>query len=53
MVVEYALRVLKKPVGVAGWETTLAKVLPEGLAGSLPSIEVLEAELALGDAGIA
>lgn len=53
VVVEYALRDLKKPVGVAGWETTLAKVLPEGLAGSLPSIEELEAELGAGDDRIA
>ncbi len=45
LVVEYALRDLKKPVGVAGWETTLAKVLPDGFIGSLPSIAELEAEL--------
>jgi len=45
VVVEYALRDFKKPVGVAGWETMLAKVLPEGYAGTLPTIEELEAEL--------
>ena len=43
--VEYALRDLKKPIGVAGWETTLAKVLPESYVGSLPTIAALEAEL--------
>ncbi|MEO8017434.1 MAG: PDDEXK nuclease domain-containing protein [Pseudomonadota bacterium] len=45
VLVEHALRDLKKPIGVAGWEATLAKVLPEGLAGNLPSVEELEAEL--------
>jgi predicted nuclease of restriction endonuclease-like (RecB) superfamily len=45
VLVEYALRDLQKPIGVAGWETTLAKVLPESLVGSLPSVEELEAEL--------
>lgn len=49
MVVEYALRGMNQPIGVAGWETTLAKVLPEGLpeglAESLPSVEELEMEL--------
>ena len=45
LVVEYALRDLKKPIGVAGWETTFSKVLPAALAGSLPSVEELEAEL--------
>jgi hypothetical protein len=49
VVVEYALRDLQKPIGVAGWETTLAKVLPDGLAGSLPSVEDLEAELGAGE----
>jgi predicted nuclease of restriction endonuclease-like (RecB) superfamily len=49
VLVEYALRDLAKPIGVAGWETTLAKVLPEGLAGSLPSVEELEAELGAGE----
>jgi predicted nuclease of restriction endonuclease-like (RecB) superfamily len=45
VVVEYALRDLKKPIGVAGWETTLAKILPEPYVDSLPSVEELEAEL--------
>jgi predicted nuclease of restriction endonuclease-like (RecB) superfamily len=49
VLVEYALRDLQKPIGVAGWETTLAKVLPESLAGSLPSVEELEAELGVGE----
>jgi hypothetical protein len=49
VLVEYALRDLKKLIGVDGWETTLAKVLPESLAGSLPSVEELEAELGVGE----
>lgn len=45
VVVEYALRDFSKPIGVAGWEPMLARVLPEHFAGSLPSVEELEAEL--------
>lgn len=46
IVVEYALRDLKKPIGVAGWETTLVGKLPSELRGSLPTVEEIEAELA-------
>lgn len=49
VVVEYALRGLQRPVGVAGWETTLARTLPEGFAESLPTVEELEAELGAGE----
>jgi predicted nuclease of restriction endonuclease-like (RecB) superfamily len=49
VVVEYALRDFRKPVGVAGWETTLAKVLPEGYGDSLPTAAELEAELGGGE----
>jgi hypothetical protein len=45
IVVEYALRDLKKPIGVAGWETKIVEHLPESLKGSLPSVEEIEAEL--------
>jgi len=45
VVVEYALRSLKKPLGVAEWETKLVEKLPKALEGSLPTIEQLEAEL--------
>jgi len=45
IVVEYALRDLKKPIGVAGWETTIVEKLPENLKGSLPTVEEIEAEL--------
>ena len=53
VVVEYALRDLAKPVGVADWETRLVDLLPDDLKGSLPTIEELEAELnrADGDEG--
>jgi len=43
VVVEYALRSVHKPIGVAEYQ--LAKALPESLKGSLPSVEQLEAEL--------
>jgi predicted nuclease of restriction endonuclease-like (RecB) superfamily len=45
LVVEYALRDLTKPIGVADWETRLVESLPEELAGSLPTVEEMEAEL--------
>ena len=44
MVVEYALRDLAKPLGVADWETRLVEVLPDDLKGTLPTIEEIEAE---------
>jgi hypothetical protein len=43
--VEYALRDLRKPIGVAEWRTRLVESLPKRLQGSLPSIEQLETEL--------
>ena len=46
LVVEYALRDLKKPIGVAAWQTKLVKSLPKELKGSLPTIEEIEKELA-------
>jgi predicted nuclease of restriction endonuclease-like (RecB) superfamily len=48
LVVEYALRDLKKPIGVAEWETRIVKALPKELKGSLPTVEELEAELVKG-----
>lgn len=44
LVVEYALRHLRRPVGVAAWETELVEKLPKELEGSLPTIEQIEAE---------
>jgi predicted nuclease of restriction endonuclease-like (RecB) superfamily len=46
IVVEYALRDLRKPIGVAGWETRIVESLPAELEGSLPTVEEIEAELA-------
>jgi hypothetical protein len=43
---EYALRHLQRPVGVARYITKLTETLPSELAGKLPSIEEIEAELA-------
>lgn len=45
LVVEYALRGFKKPIGVAEWETQIVRKLPRELKGSLPSVEDIEAEL--------
>ena len=45
VVVEYALRHLERPVGVAEWETRIVKTLPEDLKTSLPTVEELEAEM--------
>jgi predicted nuclease of restriction endonuclease-like (RecB) superfamily len=45
LVVEYALRDLRKPVGVADWRSQLVSSLPDSLKGSLPTVEELEAEL--------
>jgi predicted nuclease of restriction endonuclease-like (RecB) superfamily len=43
VVAEYSLKDIHKPIGVADYELTRA--LPAELASSLPSIEVIEAEL--------
>jgi predicted nuclease of restriction endonuclease-like (RecB) superfamily len=42
---EYALRDIKKPIGVAEWKTKLTRSLPKKLKGNLPTIEEIEAEL--------
>ena len=44
--VEYALRDIQKPIGVAAWETRIVERLPKSLKGSLPTVEEIEAELA-------
>lgn len=51
VLVEYALGGTTHPISVAEWETQLTRSLPEDLRGSLPSIEEIEAELAVGDDG--
>lgn len=43
--VEYALRDVKKPIGVAEWQTRLVEALPKNLRGSLPTIADIEREL--------
>ncbi len=45
LTVEYALRDLAKPIGVAGWKTRLVESLPKKLRGVLPSIADLEKRL--------
>ncbi len=43
--VEYALRQMSKPIGVAQWRTRLVESLPKKLKGALPSVTELEKEL--------
>ena len=43
--VEYALRDVKKPIGVAQWKTKLVDSLPKNLRSALPTVEQLEKEL--------
>lgn len=43
--VEYALRDVNKPIGVAEYETKLVGSLPKNLKSSLPTIEEIEEEL--------
>lgn len=45
LVVEYALRDVAKPIGVAEWRTRLVATLPKGLRGALPSVKDIEREL--------
>jgi hypothetical protein len=45
IVVEYALRNLKRPISVAEWETRIVKALPKEFTGILPTVEEIEAEL--------
>ncbi|MBA3954133.1 DUF1016 domain-containing protein [Candidatus Dependentiae bacterium] len=45
LTVEYALRDINKPIGVAYYQTQLIESLPKQLKGSLPTIEEIEAEL--------
>lgn len=46
IVVEYALRGIASPIGVAEWQTRLTETLPQELKGSLPTVAEIEAELA-------
>lgn len=46
--VEYALRDMKKPIGVAQWRTRLIESLPKRLQGRLPTVEEIEKELGHG-----
>ena len=48
LTVEYALRDLKKPIGVAQWQTKLVESLPKNLKGSLPTVAEIEAEVDTG-----
>lgn len=45
LTVEYALRNISSPIGIAQYEAKLVESLPKNLKGSLPSVEEIEAEL--------
>lgn len=45
IVAEYALRDVRKPIGVAGWQTKLLKSLPPDIRSSLPTVKEMEREL--------
>jgi len=45
LTVEYALRDVKKPIGVAEWRTRLVASLPRKLRSSLPTVAQIEASL--------
>lgn len=45
LTVEYALRDINKPIGVAEYTTKLLEKLPKKLESSLPTIEDIELEL--------
>ena len=42
---EYAIRDIRKPIGVSQWKTKLVESLPKQLRGKLPSVKELEKEL--------
>ena len=44
-VVEYSLAGYQNPIGVADWKNQIARVLPEELKSSLPTVEEIEKEL--------
>ncbi len=45
LVVEYSLMNNTNPIGVANWENTITKNLPETLKASFPTIDEIESEL--------
>jgi len=49
LTVEYALRDMKKPIGVAEWRIKLIESLPKQFKGNLPTVKELETELLKGD----
>lgn len=46
IIAEYALRDIKKPIGISEYETQLIESLPEKFKGSLPTIEEIQLEFA-------
>jgi predicted nuclease of restriction endonuclease-like (RecB) superfamily len=46
LTVEYALRDVRKPIGVAEWQARLVESLPKELKAKLPTVKEIETELA-------
>jgi len=44
VIAEYALRDIRKPIGIANWRTRLIASLPKELKGQLPTIKEIEKE---------
>ena len=53
LTVEYALRDLKKPIGVAQWQTKLVESLPKNQVAIVLGNQLLRAGTAVGALGIA
>ena len=45
LTVEYTLRDMKKPIGIAEWRMRHIESLPRQFKGNLPAVKELEAEL--------
>ena len=42
VIAEYALRDLRKPIGVSGYVTKLVNTLPQALKGAVPTVAEIE-----------
>jgi predicted nuclease of restriction endonuclease-like (RecB) superfamily len=51
VIAEYALRDVKKPVGISSYVTRLVEKLPQKFVGMLPSVQEIEKELSLQKKG--
>lgn len=51
VIAEYALRDVKKPVGISSYVTRLVEKLPQKFVGMLPSVQEIEKELSFQKKG--